>query len=635
MSTKPGEVRINITGNADRLKKATTEATSTVGKMGTDISKQMKKINGSIGAMGKNLTRNVTLPILGALALATKAAVDEEAEIAALHQTLKNAAVPQEVIDSTDQWVTSFQNLSGFIDGDVRSALGEFIRQGESVTKAQTDVALAADIARAKNIDLAAATSLVIKANQGSSRSLKLLGISAKTSGGDLKTAAQISEELTAKYSGNIAAFAGTTAGKMAIAKAQFQDLTEEIGNQLLPYLTRLMDWVSKNLPTWITKMEELKAKHGPLIEKVVVLVAVLGPLLTVVSKVGGATGKMVGFFVDIIKGTAKMLTAIYLRVTATEALAVANGEAAVAAGTLAAAETAALSPFLAVAGAIALVIAIVALLVGGIILIVKHNKTAKKVFTEVWNKIKEVVGKVAVWFQETWDKTLKAVSKWWKKNGKAVEEAAGHIVAVIAPVIQYILDSFQSIWPVIKAVWDIVYSVIKFAIQLIIDIFKTIVDVINGDFGKAWNDIKDLIYNIWNGIVDIVKGAVNLVLVAMGAMVNGAIDALNFLIGMANNIPGVHIDVIGKVKWKLPSDTPAPSHGSGGHRHSGGVVPGVKGRDTLMTLQAGEVVLTSAQAARMKNGGGHTFNITVSGSNATAGDIAKEIAWQMKTSGR
>ena len=635
MSTKPGEVRINITGNADRLKKATADATKNIDKMGSNISKRMKKTNDSIGAMGKNLTRNVTLPILGALALATKAAMDEQAEIAVLHNTLKNAGVPQEVIDSTDKWVTSFQNLSGFIDGDVRSALGEFIRQGESVTKAQTDVALAADIARAKNIDLASATKLVIKANQLSGRSLKLLGISAKDSSGHLKTAAQVSQELSDKYQGNIAAFASTTAGKMAIAKAKFKDLTEEIGNQLLPILSQVMDWVSKNMPDWIAKIDDLKKKHGPLIEKVVVLVAVLGPLLTVVSKVGGATGKMVGAFVDMVKGTAKVLTAIYGKIAAHQLLAGAELEAAGAADVLAVSEAAALSPFIAVGAAIALVIAVIATLAIGIYLIIKHNKTAKKVFTEVWNKIKEVVGKVAAWFSATWDKTLTAVSKWWKKNGKAVEEAAGHIVAVISPVIQYIVDSFQTIWPVVKAVWDVIYSVIKFAIQLIIDIFKTIVDVINGDFGKAWNDIKDLIYNIWNGIVDIVKGAVNLVLVAMGAMVNGAIDALNFLIGLANNIPGVHIDVIGKVKWKLPSDTPAPSHGSGGHRHSGGVVPGVKGRDTQMTLQAGEVVLTSAQAARMKNGGGHTFNITVSGSNATAGDIAKEIAWQMKTSGR
>jgi phage-related protein len=109
----------------------------------------------------------------------------------------------------------------------------------------------------------------------------------------------------------------------------------------------------------------------------------------------------------------------------------------------------------------------------------------------------------------------------------------------------------FNAIGAVFSWVWN---SVISPVAGFITGAVNTIGSVIGTIFGN----IGGVIRGAFNGVVDFVKGIFNNVI----GFVNGMIDGINGIAGLANAVPGVHIDQIGHLPRLADGATVLPRAG-------------------------------------------------------------------------
>lgn len=120
-----------------------------------------------------------------------------------------------------------------------------------------------------------------------------------------------------------------------------------------------------------------------------------------------------------------------------------------------------------------------------------------------------------------------------------------------------------------------------------------------------AVRGLGDIFSSIWPGI----KAVINGILGGLEFIGNAAIKVVAAPISLLNKIPGVSSIVPNVPNIRLP------------RLHTGGVFPGVGGREGLALLQAGEMITPRGQNA----GGGITIN--VGGSVITERDLGRIVA--------
>lgn len=136
----------------------------------------------------------------------------------------------------------------------------------------------------------------------------------------------------------------------------------------------------------------------------------------------------------------------------------------------------------------ITLIIGAIALLVAGIILLVKNWDTVKEVASKVWDKIKEIWNKVATWFNDNVIEPLKEI---------------------FAPIVDWFKELFGSVWKAIKSYFELIgaiaegcWNLIKAVWGVVADWFKSkIIDPIKNFFSGMWNGLKDGASKAWEGI--------------------------------------------------------------------------------------------------------------------------------------
>lgn len=592
MATRPGEVRINIVGNADRLKTATDQASKELNKFGEDASKKLGKIGDSFSNVGKKMTTHVTLPIVAGIGLIGKAAMDEEASVNQFNKAMENAGVAPEVIKSYDQWITKQQEKLGFDDAEIRQVVALNKQRGLSDAETKKRTTDAMNIARQKGISLTAAEKLYTQALAGSAKALRQFGIEQKNADGSNKTSAQIQEELAAKTAGAAESYSKTSKGQFEALRQTFQNTLEDLGTQLLPVISDLMKKLAKLAKEWGPKIANFIKDHGALIAKILLVAAALGPMILGIGKL-----------VKVVQTAIKIVQAVNAALT-----------------------------FLAANPIVLVIIAIVA----AIALLVF-------VFKKLYDnneKFREMVDKVWQFIQKAWDAILNVIKVVIDAIVWYVTTYIKVIRVVIETVINVVLAIWSAVWNTIKtvvtAVWDGIVWYVTTYINVIKTVIETVVNVIVAIWNFAWGAVKAGFETVWNGLLTIVTTVWDGIQSAVKTGVNAVIGFINIMIRAWNSldfeipkvhVPGTNLD-FGGFNVGLPDIPEIPK------LHSGGVVPGRRGAEVPAILQAGEVVLTAAQAAGL-NKPVNTFNITVNQSNASASDIAREIAWQMKTMGR
>lgn len=192
---------------------------------------------------------------------AVRAAIDQEASLARLTAALKeNVPAWDGNTDAIKRAVTAGA-AKGFNDQQVEEGLAHLAAATHNVTQAVNLQAVAMDLARFRNIDLADASDKLIRVIGGSSRVAKELGIDF----GKTSTVAERLALIEGVVGGQAEAFGKTTAGAMARAGEAVHVLQEELGSKLLPVVAQVAEFMTSTLIPAIEKLVDVIDKAKPI----------------------------------------------------------------------------------------------------------------------------------------------------------------------------------------------------------------------------------------------------------------------------------------------------------------------------------------------------------------------------------
>jgi len=461
-------------------------------------SKTLSSIGDKFAGLGVGMAAAGTA-ITGALALTVNAAMDAQkamANVDATLGTMGSAALKNK--DAILEAAASAVKL-GFDDEDAAQSITKLYQRTNDLAEAQKLSALAMDLARAKNIDLASATGLVNKVLSGQGGVLKQFGIELK----ETATPLEALGELQTLVGGQSKAFAATTAGSMETLKVTFGNLQETIGDALLPVLT---EFVNKVTPI-IEKVTEWMAANPELANTIITIAAVLGPLLIILPALVAAIGAI-------------------------------------------------LSP-------IGLVIIGIGLLVAAGVYLYQHWDEVKAKATEIWNsigdkfnefgeKVKAVFTAVADFFKSIWDGIVAVFNFAVALIVGALDLFLSQFDANWKEHFTQVLEFFKGIWEGIKSAFSFFVSEMlpKLAafltgiVQGVVNFTKPIVDAFTG----VWNAVKGATESVFTAISETIKSIISAAVNFVIDKINGAIASINSMVQSGANIAGVDAPQLPKI---------------------------------------------------------------------------------------
>lgn len=255
-------------------------ASATIRGLSKSVS-ALGSVAGKVGGFIKSSFKVIGAAIAGAVAAAgaalykfTKAAIEDEAAQAKLVAVLKaRKMATTENLAATEAMIKAGARLA-FTDDDIRGSLATATQFTHNFAKAQKIATAAQDLARAKNISLERATSLVGKAFAGNGRALKGYGIElqktikyTETKAGKdalgyateqkivksrketIKGQAALNA-ITKQFGGSAKAYATTTAGAIQAVQIAIGEAGETVGKAFLPIINEMLAlFYDKGLP--------------------------------------------------------------------------------------------------------------------------------------------------------------------------------------------------------------------------------------------------------------------------------------------------------------------------------------------------------------------------------------------------
>jgi len=218
----------------DQIRSKAGQTSTAMGRLGTSIEKHAKTIQRTGLVMG------------AAMALFAKASIAAYAE-AEKQQSILTTAMGKfpKVADVTrksfDDLNTSIMNMTGADDDALAAAEGMLARFDLTGTQIQKLIPLVNDYAILMGKDVTDASTAIGKALLGNARALKDMGIDFKSTGDRGRDLAAIMVLLEEKAGGAGKAFGETTAGQLAIANQNFENLKESVGLALVPALQQMV----------------------------------------------------------------------------------------------------------------------------------------------------------------------------------------------------------------------------------------------------------------------------------------------------------------------------------------------------------------------------------------------------------
>ena len=213
--------------------------------------KQFQQLDG-VGAKTGFALKKAFLPAtaaLGALTagigLATKAAMEDEAaqlELARQLRTTTQATDAQ--IKAVEQSISAFSKQTAMADDQLRPALANLVRATGSLELSQKAMAVTADLATAKNIDMETASVAVAKALTGQTAALIKLDPSLKDVIDKSSSADEIMQALNGSVGGAAETFANSAEGGLKNFGIQMDELKEGIGAAFIPVMEKLLPYV-------------------------------------------------------------------------------------------------------------------------------------------------------------------------------------------------------------------------------------------------------------------------------------------------------------------------------------------------------------------------------------------------------
>lgn len=233
-------------GDADSVIREAKRAKAATAGLAGSTAKDSKRIGGSYAAMGK-AAKVAGLAIAGGLAVGAKKSVDafaeaEQAQARMLAQLKASGVSYRAHATEIDKVIQSTSRLTALDDEDLQDAFTNIVRTTGSVSKSLKLTGLAADIARAKHMDVAKAGELVAKVAGGNTGILGRYGITIKKGASATEALAAVQ----AKFAGQAKAYGETSGAANERFKVAVENLEESLGRGLAPALASAADWSAK-----------------------------------------------------------------------------------------------------------------------------------------------------------------------------------------------------------------------------------------------------------------------------------------------------------------------------------------------------------------------------------------------------
>jgi phage-related protein len=242
--------------------------------------KGMKKTGGSLGGLKLGFLA-VVGAITGAIAIINKLTqafmVQEKADLMLANSLRRIGQI--DAFGTLKEQAAEFQKQTVYGDEVVEGAFTRLIDLTGSAKTAMDAMPVVADLAAAKNMDLAMAADLVGRTASGNIGALGRYGISMKeveARGGGLNA---VLEVLNEKFGGSASAAAQSFSGQLAMMKNRLGDVAEKLGASLMPFVIKLMN-------TLVPVVEGLLPQLVPLLDMVAsMLNAILPPIMELINK--------------------------------------------------------------------------------------------------------------------------------------------------------------------------------------------------------------------------------------------------------------------------------------------------------------------------------------------------------------
>lgn len=434
------------------LIKAKDEATATltnVGKAVDDAAKKSGEMSKAFKVAGGVLT-GAGIAGFAAMKDWVTAAAEAEGEMAKVDAIVNTVAEGNK---------TAFTNIRKYVDAAAQSyiklgfddettaiSFAKLFQSTMDTNEANKLLALSADIARYKNVDLSTATLAVLKATQGSTKELKNMGIAVE----DGATAEQNLAAIQKTVAGQAESYGNTVKGRAEALQVQYTNLREELGARLLPVVVKIMEAVGK----FMDKIGQLNPKTLDLIVKVVAigsaLALVIGPILM-----------LIGFLPALSAGFG-MLAAVSLPVI----------------------------------GIIAGIVAVVALVIVAFKNWDKITEFVGVVFTAIGGFFTTLWDTISTFFINAWAKIVNFFTPLYefiKSILTAYWNIFSYIFNAIYTVVAFVV---QGIWSLIQIVFWAIYEFIAPTVQ-------AIWQVISDAFNAVWTTVSTVLGNVWNTVTE------------------------------------------------------------------------------------------------------------------------------------
>jgi hypothetical protein len=447
-------------------------------KTARTLSKTAGTLNAPFAAAAKGfaIAAGAAVVVGGAMFAAAKAAAEEDASIARL-----NAAISANTTitdEQTKQMDAAIEARQNlaFSDDALRDSLSRLVPRTGDVTKAIELQSIAMDFARLRGVDLSTASDLVGKVFGGNTGILSRYGFTVEK-GTTATEALAIIQEAAA---GQAEAYGETTQGAMESIQIALDNVVEDIGRVVLPILAEVLTFFRDEI------MPRLRDFGIAFANAFTQAIEYLRPFITtmvtqVLPAIINVAGAIIGKLVEAFKAIAKFVSENI-----------------------------------------------------GIILVVVGAYTA---FTIAVNIAAAAVGAY---------RTIMALTNLTMQSfGGPIVVAIALIAALVAGLI-IAYNSSEDFRNIVNAIFDAIKPVLKILGDLFLMVGTTIVRA----FGAAFDVVKKLVEILWGdgkGPLAIAVGAIGGLFGGLGdiigffiGLVQGALDIVQKLINLANNLPFV-----------------------------------------------------------------------------------------------
>ena len=511
-----GEITYKVTLDSDGAIKSMEKIEKTADK----TSKKADELANKFKSIGTKMTVGLTVPITAFGTYAVKMASDLNEVQNVVDTTFENSS---ETINKFAKSAAEQFGISELSAKQFTGTMGAMLKSMGLGNKDITDMSialsgLAGDMASFYNLDPEEAFEKLRSGISGETEPLKQLGINMSvvnleafamskgiTKSYDSMTQAeqatlryQYIMETTADAQGDYSKTADSTANKTRTTMLQFQTLSAELGQQLLPIVNDVLGAL-QSVIKWFNNLDASGKR----------VVLILGGIALAIGPVATAIGGLITIGTGISKITEAMKkweVVTKLQAVATKAMTIAQG---------------ALNAVMNMNPISLIIIAIVALIA---------------IIVVLWNKCE--------WFREGVMTVINAI---WG----AIQSVGTFIMGVFQNVFNFVSGIFTNLWNVIQTVVNTIVSIFSTAWNTIKSVATTVWNGILGLFsagGKIFTGVVE-------GIAGVFKTIVNAIIKGINRVIRIPFDTINGILNFIRNI-----DILGVAPFKgLWKQNPLP----------------------------------------------------------------------------